>query len=632
MHVFSYFRAVEDEVFLSKTTALKNIESILPRFIIVLSLFFATSCKNEAKDENLTSGKIAEESQKFHEFLDREFEKELEKSPMLQTRLGIKTDYGSWDSFSHLRHAEDLELAKERLSYLKESVEVDALDEQALLSYKLFRQQVEDEIEDYEFRFHNYPVNQMFGVHAQIPAFLINMHRVDSVPDAEAYISRLSGLPQVFSEVAEALQLREFNGIMPPKFVFDHSIEASRNVITGKPFQKSEEPSVLLKDFKEKVEALDISSGKKDSLVQEAQEVLVDRVKPAYENLISALEDQRQRATDEAGVWKFPRGKKFYESRLKRTTTTDLTADEIHQLGLNEVARIHSEMEEIKKQVGFEGSLQDFFEFMRTDEQFYYENTPEGREKYLAEATNLINTMKDRLSEIFLTRPEADIQVKAVEPFREKSAGKAFYSSPAMDGSRPGIYYANLYDMAAMPVYQMEALANHEGIPGHHMQIAIAQELEDIPMFRKMSSYTAYVEGWGLYSEILPKEFGFYEDPYSDFGRLAMELWRAIRLVVDTGIHAKEWTREEGIEYYTQNSPNAESDAIKMVERHIVMPGQATAYKVGMNKILELREKAKEELREKFNIREFHDVVLLDGAVPLNILEEKVNDWINNKK
>ena len=236
--------------------------------------------------------------------------------------------------------------------------------------------------------------------------------------------------------------------------------------------------------------------------------------------------------------------------------------------------------------------------------------------------------MKGRLNELFVKTPKADIVVKAVEPFREKSAGKAFYSPPALDGSRPGIYYANLYDMQAMPKYQMEALAFHEGIPGHHMQIALAQELKDVPMFRKISFFPAYVEGWGLYSELVPREIGFYKDPYSDFGRLAMELWRSIRLVVDTGIHAKKWTREEGIEYYMENSPNAESDAIKMVERHIVMPGQATAYKIGMNKILVLRQRAKDSLGEDFDLREFHEVILKDGAVPLNILEEKVTEWL----
>jgi uncharacterized protein (DUF885 family) len=288
-------------------------------------------------------------------------------------------------------------------------------------------------------------------------------------------------------------------------------------------------------------------------------------------------------------------------------------------------------MEKIKKKVGFKGTLQDFFEFMRKNEQFYYANDSTGRSKYLTEARSIINTMKDDLDKLFLTKPEAELVVKAVEPFREKNAGKAFYQQPAKDGSRPGTYYANLYDMSAMPTYQMEALAYHEGIPGHHMQIAIAQELEEIPQFRKFSFYTAYVEGWGLYSELLPKEIGYYKDPYSDFGRLAMELWRSCRLVVDTGIHSKKWTREEGIAYYKENTPNAESDCIKMVERHIVMPGQATAYKIGMNKILELRENAKQELGEDFDIREFHDVILLDGAVPLNILEEKVDNWVSEE-
>ncbi len=603
-------------------------KKLLSTSILFFILIFGfTGCKNSEKNDISAEDNLAESS-KLNNFFEREFDKDLEDSPMLQTRLGIKDNYDSWDSFSHLRHAEDLEKAKRRLAFLNDSVEVDALGEQEVLSYELYRQQLQNEIADYDYRFYNYPVNQMFGIHAEVPAFLINMHQIDSVADAEAYITRMSKIPQVFTEVQDALQLREFNGIMPPKFVFDHTIDASKNVISGKPFEKSAEPSALLADFKEKVDALEISSEKKDSLINRAQEVMIKSVQPAYEGLIAALENQRQRATNENGVWKFPKGEQFYNNALKRITTTDLTADEIHEIGLSEVARIHGEMQKIMKEVGFEGSLQDFFEFMRTDEQFYYENTPEGKQKYLAEAREHINNMKERLPDLFLTLPEADIQVKAVEPFREKSAGKAFYSSPAIDGSRPGIYYANLYDMEAMPIYQMEALAYHEGIPGHHMQLAIAQELDEVPMFRKMSFYTAYVEGWGLYSEFLPKEIGFYKDPYSDFGRLAMELWRSIRLVVDTGIHAKKWTREEAIEYYTQNSPNAQSDAVKMVERHIVMPAQATAYKIGMNKILELREKAQKTLGDEFDIREFHDVVLLDGALPLNVLEQKVDEWI----
>jgi len=600
--------------------------------VIILAIAGMVSCEKEKKGTDYSQTEIEEASGALNKYFDVEFEKDIAESPMFQTQLGRKTDYGKWDDFSTLKYTKDLKKAEGRLQYLKENVEEEMLDKSTRLSYRLFKQEQENEITDYDFRFYNYPINQMHGYHSSIPAFLINMHRIDSIPDAEAYISRLNGLPKVFDDIVEGLKIREQNGVVPPKFVFEMVLEDSRNVINGKPFTSSKETSTLLNDFKTKVEKLNLPEKEELNLIAEAEKALLASVKPAYEKLIATLEDQQHRATTEDGVWKFAKGEEFYKNRLKRITTTDLTANAIHEIGLSEVARIHGEMEAIMKKVGFKGSLQDFFEFMRTDKQFYYENTPEGKEKYLAEATNIIDTMKGRLDDLFLTKPKADIVVKAVEAFREKSAGKAFYQQPAIDGSRPGTYYANLYDMSAMPTYQMEALAYHEGIPGHHMQIAIAQELDSIPMFRKFGGYTAYVEGWGLYSEFIPKEIGFYSDPYSDFGRLATELWRSCRLVVDTGIHSKKWTREEGIEYYKANTPNAESDCIKMVERHIVMPGQATAYKIGMNKIIELREDAKIQLGKDFDLREFHDVVLLKGAVPLNILEEMVQDWVDSKK
>lgn len=594
-----------------------------------ICLMAITACKNEA--EAISAEDIKAESAKANAYFEKTFQEEVDESPMLQTQLGIKKDYGSWDDMSSQAEAEDLEQAKQRLNYLKDSINVKALDEATALSYKLAKQSLEHEIEDYSYRLYNYPINQMHGAHAEIPAFLINMHRVDNVEDAQAYISRLKGLKQVFLDIAEGLGTRETNGIIPPKFVFDKVIDDTRNLLKGRPFEKSNELSTLMNDFKSKVDALEIDEEEKQKLIAEAEVALTNEVQEAFSHLLTVLEDQRQRATTDDGVWKFPKGDKFYNLALKRTTTTDLTAEEIHQIGLDEVARIHGEMEAIKEQVGFEGTLQDFFKFMREDEQFYYDDTQEGKEAYKEKATNLIEVMKGELDKLFLTKPEADIVAKAVEPFREKSAGKAFYQQPALDGSRPGTYYMNLYDMKAMPTYQMEALAYHEGIPGHHMQIAISQELEDIPKFRKFSFYTAYVEGWALYSELIPKEIGFYEDPYSDFGRLAMELWRSCRLVVDTGIHAKKWTREEGIEYYKTNTPNAESDCVKMVERHIVMPSQATAYKIGMNKIVELREEAKKTLGDKFDIKEFHDVVLVNGALPLNVLEDLVDDWVASK-
>ncbi len=458
------------------------------------------------------------------------------------------------------------------------------------------------------------------------------MHQIFTIKDAENYIARLYNLPKLFSQLETNLKASEAAGIMAPKFVFASVLNDSRNIIRGQPFDNSTKKSTLLNDFESKVNKLEISLKEKLDLISKGKEALLKGVKPAYQNLILTLEAQEKVATTDDGVWKFPNGEAFYNNALRRTTTTDLTADEIHKIGLKEVIRIHDEMRVIMKKVGFKGDLKAFFQFMKNDKQFYYPATKKGRADYIKQAKFVIDSMKTRLDELFITKPKAVLRVKAVESFREKSEGKAFYEQPALDGSRPGTYYVNLYDMASMPSYQMEALAYHEGIPGHHMQIAIAQELKDMPMFRKLGGYTAYVEGWGLYSEYIPKEMGFYADPYSDFGRLAMELWRACRLVVDTGIHAKKWTRNEGIKYYTDNTPDTELDAIKMVERHIVMPSQATAYKIGMLKIIELREKAKTELGTQFDIRKFHDVVLTNGPLPLTVLEDLVNEYIASEK
>ncbi|KAB1154539.1 DUF885 domain-containing protein [Tenacibaculum aiptasiae] len=601
----------------------------------VLALFVGimlVSCKKEKKVEVLSKEDIAAESKKVNTFFDKQFKENLDRHPMYQTYLGIKKDADKWNDISDDFAKKELEHAKEALQWMSDSVNVKALDKGAKLSYDLFKQQLENQIADFKYRFHTYPVNQMHGMQAEIPAFLINMHQVSDVKDAENYIARLHNLKSLFAELVKGLKEREAKGIMPPKFVFAKVLDDSRNLIKGTPFDNSGKPSTLFNDFTNKVNALDIDEAQKKELIEKGTAALKESVLPAYENLIATLEAQEKVASTDDGAWKLPEGSAFFNNALKRTTTTNLTAEEIHEIGLKEVARIHEEMRAIMKKVGFKGTLKEFFEFMKKDQQFYYEDSQKGRKEYMDEATFIIDSMKTRLDELFITKPKAALIVKAVEPFREKSAGKAFYQQPALDGSRPGTYYANMYDMESMPSYQMEALAYHEGIPGHHMQIAIAQELKEVPMFRKFGRYTAYVEGWGLYSEFIPKEMGFYANPYSDFGRLAMELWRACRLVVDTGIHAKKWTREEGIKYYTDNTPNAELDAIKMVERHIVMPSQATAYKIGMLKILELRKKAKDALGDKFDIRKFHDVVLTNGPLPLNVLESMVDEYIASEK
>ncbi|MGZ9897649.1 DUF885 domain-containing protein [Shewanella gaetbuli] len=575
--------------------------------------------------------KHATESAKANAMFEEFFIQSVMANPVNQTYMGIKQDYDKWNDISEAGQDKTLELAKSQLKQLL-TLDVKKLDEQTTLSYQLLKARLEQSIADDKWRYHTYPVNQMYGLHSMVASFLINQHQITSVDDAKAYISRLQGVKDLLKELEVQLTIRADKGIIAPKFVFPYVISDSKNIITGAPFDNSGKNSTLWADFNKKVAKLTISDNDKQALLDQAKSALIDSVQPGYTSLISYLNTLEKKADTRDGAWKLPDGDTFYNNALARTTTTNMTSDQIHDLGLAEVARIQDEMRQIMKKVGFKGDLKAFFDFMRDDKQFYYPDTQAGRDAYIKEATALIDNMESRLDEVFKIKPKANMVVRPVEAFREKSAGKAFYDQPAPDGSRPGTYYANLYKMNAMPKYQMEALAYHEGIPGHHMQIAIAQELEGIPKFRKFGSYTAYVEGWGLYSEFFPKEMGLYADPYSDFGRLAMELWRACRLVVDTGIHTKKWTREQGLDFYLENTPNAKSDAVKMVERHIVMPSQATAYKVGMIKILELRQHAKNELGDKFDIRDFHTLILKNGPLPLDVLETQVQLWIDSVK
>lgn len=606
----------------------------------LIYIFFAllfTSCGSKQTPSNekksFSQEEITAESKKANEFFDRVFDAAVDRDPMHQSYLGIKKDYGKWTDISDEHAQKELAITKTNLDSLHKNFDIEKLDEQTKISYRLFENDCNQEIDNFKWRFHNYPVNQMEGLQSSLPAFLINIHSVADKSDAEAYISRILGVNDLFSQLIVNLKIREEKNIIPPKFVFSYVRTDCKNILSGAPFEKGKPANALLEDFTNKVNALkNIDDTAKKELITKASDALITSVKPAYEKLMAYWNELEKKATTDDGAWKFPDGDAFYAAALKETTTTDLTAEAIYDIGIKEVARIHAEMKEIMKKVNFKNdNLQDFFTFMRTDKQFYYPNTAEGKEAYRVKAVKIIDDMKKELDKLFLTKPKADIEVKAVEPFREKSAAGAFYEEPALDGSRPGRYYIDLYNMADQATYQMEALAYHEGIPGHHMQIAIAQELTTVPKFRMHGGNTAYVEGWALYSERVPKEIGFYSDPYSDFGRLAMELFRAARLVVDTGIHRKKWTREQALNYFNENTPNPVGDNIKEIDRYIVWPSQATGYKIGMNKILDLREKAKNKLGNKFDIREFHDVVLTSGPVTLNILEEMVNAWVEKK-
>lgn len=606
---------------------------LLPTALILCSCAGMPNLPLTQSPTSFKSADYAElsETERINVFFDTLFDERVSRSPMFQTSLGIKTDYDKWDDPSPKANRKELQILRRAVSKMNKEFDYTKLDEQAKLSWRLLEYRLEQQEAAYPYRNHSYPFNQMFGVQSRIPAFLVSQHRISTFSDAEAYLARLKSIDKYLAGHVKNATRSANKDIRPPKFVYSYVISDAQNVISGEPFD-GEGVSPLFDDFRSKLKVLianeEISEKEAENLENIAIEHLLTVVGPAYRRLIAFATSERAIATTDDGAWKLQNGDEYYLMRLKQMTTTDMTADQIHELGLQEVERIHSEMRDVMNSVGFDGDLFDFFEYTKTDSKFFKPNTPEGKAEYLAEAKAIIDEMSKRLPSQFNRFPKAKMVVKAVEPFREKSAGKAFYQRPSPDGTRPGVYYANLYDTGAMPLYQMEALAYHEGVPGHHMQIAIAQELQGIPKFRKYGGYTAYTEGWGLYSEYFPKEMGFYEDPYSDFGRLAMELWRAARLVVDTGIHHKKWTREEAIAYLVKNTPNPESDCVKAIERYIVMPGQATAYKIGMIQILELREKSKQALGRKFDIRDFHDVVLKSGPVPLQILEENIDTWI----
>jgi uncharacterized protein (DUF885 family) len=566
---------------------------------------------------------------KANAFFERVFDERIEASPEFAAQLGLRVRYGEWTPLTEEERRKSLERTQRQLAELTETIDPEQLSGQTRLSYDIFRRNAERSIAGYEWREHRYGLDQMNGLQSQLPAFMINTHQVKSLADAEAYIARLQGVKERFAQARELMSAAEANGALPPRFVFPYVISDARNVIRGAPFEEGAD-SPLWADFKAKVASLDVTPDVSASLLEQAEVALKESVLPAYQALIAHAEAAATRAGTDDGIWRTRDGARYYDFLLAGYTTTNMTAEQIHQLGLSEVERIQNEMRAIMQQVNFEGDLQEFFEWLRQEPRFYYPETAEGKQAYLTEAKRLIDGMQARLPELFRTLPKAPMVVKAVEPFREKSAGKAFYQRPSQDGTRPGVYYANLYRMADMPKYEMEALAYHEGIPGHHMQLAIAGELGDLPRFRRFGGFTAYSEGWGLYTERLPKELGFYADPYSDFGRLVMELIRAVRLVVDTGLHAKRWTREQVIDYHLANLPMTRDAATKATERYIVMPGQATAYTVGMLKIVALRRDAEQALGERFDIRDFHDVILRSGPLPLDLLEEQVASWVNS--
>jgi uncharacterized protein (DUF885 family) len=615
-------------------------KTIVPRLWLLLGVAVLAGCGSgespSAPEQNTaqpaTAADIEQETARLTEWLDARYEEELAFSPIQKTYLGRKDDYDKLDDVSEAAQDTQLEWRRGTVDELRNTFDYDRVSPEAQISYDLWVYQLERAEAAQPFRRRSYVFTQRGGAHTQVPQFLINFHRVDEEADITAYIARLGEAARLTEQSLERAKLAAGEGVHAPRFAYEAVLVQARAIVTGAPFD-GDGDSPLFADAKAKIDAL-VADGKIDAARAEelrtaAAAALTERVKPSYDALVAWVESDLENTDEVAtGVWKLPDGPAFYEERLAAMTTTSMTADEVHELGLREVARIQGEMEAIRQRVGFDGTLQELFAFVRKDPQFFFPSTDEGREAYLQAARDYLGVIEQRLPEYFGLLPKADLIVKRVEPFREEPGAAQHYFGGTPDGSRPGIYYAHLIDMSSMPKWDMESVAYHEGLPGHHMQISIAQELTGVPKFRTQLGVTAYSEGWGLYAEALAKEMGGYEDPYSDLGRLGNEIWRAVRLVVDTGLHAKGWTEEEAVAYFMENAPTSEGQIRSEIQRYIVTPGQATAYKVGMLKIQELRARAEQELGSSFDIRGFHDAVLGGGALPLSILERRVAAWI----
>ncbi|MEQ9426129.1 MAG: DUF885 domain-containing protein [Cyclobacteriaceae bacterium] len=491
---------------------------------------------------------------------------------------------------------------------------------------------LQNQIDGFDYRYNNYPVNQMSGIQIGLPNLMQTAHNIEDEEDAEAYNKRLRAFTTKFEQLMEGLLIREENGIIPPKFIIDITLEGMEDFVTAEPKENS-----IYTNLGTKLDELGVSGDTKQAFLDECEAAIKENVYPAYQTLIDIYKKWNSSlATNDAGVWKLPNGDKFYEYQIKSHTTVSMTPEEIHQLGLSEVDRIKSQMWDILKQEGYTDTtktLGAYIHELNTEERFLYPNTDEGREQCINDYQEMINHISANLDGIFNLRPTDTVEVQRVPEFREGGSAGAYYQRPAIDGSRPGIFYTNLRDMNEVLKYGMKTLAYHEAVPGHHFQISIQARLEGVPIFRTILPFTAYSEGWALYAERVAWEQGFYEnDPFGDLGRLQAEMFRAVRLVVDSGIHYKKWTREEAIEYMIANTGMTEGEVVSEIERYVVMPGQALAYKVGMIKILEYRQKAMDALGDQFDIAEFHDVVLGGGAVPMSILEEIIDDWIEEKK
>jgi uncharacterized protein (DUF885 family) len=598
----------------------------------VLALSVATlAAPAVAQPAPAPAAQAQSEDARLAAFFQASFLEAARLSPETLTQLGMKERYGELGDYTEAGQKKALAVAEAQLTRMKREFDRAKLSPASQLSYDLFEHNVATQRMFAKWYWQNYAVSSNGSALDGLPVTLVNTHRVDNVADAEAYVARLKAIERVAGEVSDDIDQRTAKGFLPPAFVFGRVIPDAQNQLKGAPFDAGPDHA-LWADFKSKVAALKTDEATRTRLLAEGEAALKGPWKRGYDRYLVALAAMQKKATSVNGVWALPQGEAFYADQVAFFTTTNLTPDQIHQTGLAEVARIRAEMDLIRQKVGFKGTLDEFFTFVKTDPKTHYPNTAEGKQQYLADAKKIIADYMAVADRQFSTLPKQALEVRAVEPFREKTASTAFYNPGTPDGSRPGIFYVNLADMRQVQKVQLPAIAYHEGAPGHHFQIARSQEQTDLPMFRRLAYYGAYTEGWGLYAEKLGKEAGFYQDPYDDFGRLSLEIWRAARLVLDTGIHAKRWNRDQAIAYMTANTLSSDLDIAREIDRYFTSPGQATSYKVGQLRISELRAKAEKALGPKFDVKAFHEAVLAAGALPLDVLETRVDAYIAGAK
>src|SRR5687767_2293706 len=564
------------------------------------------------------SPKETEAGKALNAFFEAEWEYEMEQSPVRASFMGDRRWNDRWgdSSLEAIRKREAH--AIDALARLKKFDRA-KLSPAEQLNYDLFQKDLETDIEGAKFRTYLMPITQRGGL--QTLDELGERLRFETVKDYEDWIARLRAFPTLMEQNIALMKEGAKEKIIWPKIVLNRVPAQLDKQLVSKP-----EESPFFKPFTKFPDA--ISPADRERLTKAGQEAIAAGILPSFQKLRKYFDEYLTAAPEPVGVWQMPKGAEFYAHLTKRFTTTDMTPQQIHEKGLSEVARIKAEMQSVMEKVGFKGTLPEFFTKLRTDPQFFYKTPEELLEAYRA----MSKRIDPNLVKVFKTLPRMPYGVTPIPDKIAPDTTTAYYNQPAADGSRAGSYFVNLYKPETRPKWEMMALSLHEAVPGHHLQIALAQELGDMPKFRRYSGFTAFVEGWGLYAESLGQDMGLYDDPYSKFGQLTYEMWRAVRLVVDTGMHDKKWDRQRAIDFFMENAPKAENDIVNEIDRYISMPGQALAYKIGELKIKELRERSRREIGEGFDVREFHDTVLLSGAVPLDVLERNVNAWIATKK